>query len=169
MCVCHRTYLRICASSSPVVLTQSPFAQKCRPLYRRFSSKCRSNTLIVLLPLMKPIVSAIEYFGDTLSPRCIWSFCTSPSRISTCFHSHSYRMISLIEYPTSPLRIRNRYFGHHATWYLHSHTACANLLNRLIEYLLQMFRASTTFILKEVFVFRITHAPAQQSWDHQHS
>src|SRR5512136_966242 len=158
MCVCHRTYLRICDSSSPTVLTQYPFAQKGRPQYRRFSSRCRSNTLIALLPLMKPILSAIEYFGGTLSTRWIWSFCTLPARISTYFHSHSCRMISLMDRPTSPLRIRNRYFGHHTTWYLHSHTACANFLNRLIEYLLRMFRVPTTRILKEVFFF-MNHSP----------
>jgi hypothetical protein len=67
-------------------------------------------------------------------------------------------MISRTVRPSCPLRIRNRYFGHHTTWYLHSHTACANFLNRLIEYLLLIFRVPNPN-LKEVFVFRksLTH------------
>ena len=158
MCSCHFTYLRISSSSRPTVLTQYPFAQKCRPQYRRFSSKWWSNTLIALLPLMKPTVSAIENLGGTLSTRWIWSTWTLPSRISTLLHSHNCLMISRTLRPICPVRIRNRYFGHHTTWYLHSQTACANFLNRLIEYLLLIFRVPNPN-LKEVFVFRksLTH------------
>jgi hypothetical protein len=99
------------------------------------------------------VLSAIEYFGGTLSTKWIWSTWTLPSRISTLLHSPNCLMISHTRRPIVPGKIRNRYFGHHTTWYLHSHTACANFLNSLIEYLPLIFRVPNPN-LKEVFVFR---------------
>ena len=149
---CHLTYCLICSSSNPTVLTQYPFAQKCRPQYRFFNFKYVSNILMALLPLTNPTTSDIEYLGGNDSTRWMWSYCTLPSNISIFFHSHSCLIISLAELATSPFNILKRYFGHHTTWYLHSHTACAIFLKSLIEYLLLMSRA--TFLhLKEVFFF----------------
>ena len=51
-------------------------------------------------------------------------------------------MMSRTDLPISPFNILRRYFGHHTTWYLHCHTACANPLNCFTEYLLLMFRAA---------------------------
>ena len=47
----------------------------------------------------------------------------------------------------SPLSIRNRYFGHQALWYLPSYSAFDNFLNCFTEYLLLIFRVTTTQIL----------------------
>ena len=149
---CHRTYLRISSSSRPTVLTQYPFAQKCRPQYRRFSSRCISKILIALLPFRNPTNSETEYFGGIDKTKWIWSICTLPARISTFFHSHSCLMISRTDLPISPLKILNRYFGHQTRWYLHSHTACANFLKSPTEYLPLMFRVTHPH-LSEVFVF----------------
>jgi hypothetical protein len=71
-------------------------------------------------------------------------------------------MISRSDLPTSPLKILNRYFGHHTMWYLHYHTECANFLKSPIEYLPQMFRVTHPH-LREVFLFAnsfSTHQPA---------
>ena len=149
---CHSTYFLIWSSSSPTVLTQYPFAQKCRPQYRRFSSRCLSNILIALLPFTKPTNSDTEYFGGIDTTRWIWSTWILPASISTFFHSHSCFMISRTDLPTSPLRILKRYLGHQTRWYLHSHTACASLLKSLIEYLPLMFRVTHPH-LREVLFF----------------
>lgn len=102
---------------------------------------------MALFPFRKPTASDTEYFGGISNTRWIWSFWMLPSSISICFHSHSYRMISRSDLPMSPFRIRNRYFGHHTIWYLHRHTACDNLLNCFVEYLLGNFRVTTTLFL----------------------
>jgi hypothetical protein len=59
-------------------------------------------------------------------------------------------MISLTDFSTAPLRILNRYLGHHTIWYLHCQIACAHVLKLLIEYLLLIFRV-TILHLEEVF------------------
>ncbi len=125
-----------------------PFAKKYRPQYRFLSSRCISKILIALLPFMKHTASAIEYFGGTDKTKWIWSTWMLPSRISNFFHSHSCRIMSRIERPTSPCKILNRYFGHQTTRYLHSHTACANFLKRFIEYLL-------SFSVRRLFGFTL--------------
>ena len=151
--ICQVTYFFICSSSSPTVLTQYPFAQKCRPQYRFFRSKCRSNTFIALFPFRNPITSATEYFGGNDITKCTWSDWTFPASISIFRHSHNCRMISRIEFAISPFKILNRYFGHHTTWYLQSHTTCANLLNLLMFCLLVMLRV-TNLHLKEAFYIK---------------
>jgi hypothetical protein len=44
-----------------------------------------------------------------------------------------------------------RYFGHQTTWYLHSHTACANFLKSCIEYLLILFRVTARHLRRYSF------------------
>ena len=128
LCLCHFTYFLILSSSRPTVLTQYPLDQKCRPQYLLFSSWCISKILIALLPFKKPMVSDTEYFGGIESTKCIWSSCTLPSKISIFFHSHSCLIIVHNDLLMSPLNILNLYLGHQTIWYLHCHTACANLL-----------------------------------------
>jgi len=107
---------------------------------------------MALFPFRNPTTSDTEYFGGIDNTKWIWSVCTLPSNISTFFHSHSCLNISRTERPISPFIILNRYFGHQIKWYLHSHTACANLLKLLNEYLLLISRV-TRPNLKEVFSF----------------
>lgn len=78
---CHLTYFLICSSSSPTVLTQYTLAQKCRPQYRLFNSKCLSNILIALFPFKKPTTSEIECLGGTERSKGItpWSTTSDPS------------------------------------------------------------------------------------------
>jgi len=102
---------------------------------------------LALFPFKNPTASDTEYFGGIERIRWMWSICTFPSKISILLHVHNCRMISLIDFPTSPLSIRNRYFGHQTIWYLHCHTACDNFLNCFTEYLLLIFRVTTTQIL----------------------
>ena len=147
LCICIFTYSRIWTSSNQTVLTQYPFAQKWRPQYRFFNSRCISKIFMALFPFKNPTVSDIEYFGGIERIRWMWSICTLPSKISIFLHSHNCLMIFLIDFPTSPLSIRNRYFGHQTIWYLHCQTACDNFLNWFIEYLLLIFRVTTTQIL----------------------
>ena len=150
--ICQITYFLICSSFRPTVLTQYPFAQKCRPQYRFFNSKCRSNNLIALFPFRNPITSATEYFGGNEITKWICSIWTFPASISICFHSHSCRMIALRDFPYAPFSILNRYFGHPTTWNLHSQTVCANFCKRLICCLLSMLRV-THHILRRLFLF----------------
>lgn len=120
---------------------------------------------MAIFPFMKPIASDIEYFGGISNTRWMWSTCTLPSSICIFFHSHSCRMISLTDLPISPRSILNRYFGHHTTWYLHCHTACANFLNCFIEYLLLGFRATISLFLREVFIFcKSLSYPHSKAW-----
>lgn len=149
---CHFKYFLICSSFRPTVLTQYPFAQKCRPQYLFFISRYVSNILMALFPFKKPITSDTEYFGEIDTTMWIWSTWTFPSKISTCFHSQSCFIISRTDLPISPFKILNRYFGHHTMWYLHSHTAWDNLLKSPIEYLLSSSRV-THLYLTEVFFF----------------
>ena len=148
---CHLTYFLISSSLRPTVLTQYPFAQKCLPQYRFLSLRCLSNILIAHLPFKKPTTSDTANFGGIDSITCMWSSWIFISRISSLFHSQSCCMISLTDFSTAPLRILNRYLGHHTIWYLHCQIACANLLKLLIEYLLLMVRV-TILHLEEVFV-----------------
>ena len=129
------------------------FDQKCRPQYRFFSSWWWSNIFMALFPFKKPTASDTEYFGGISNTKWIWSIWMLPSRISIFFHSHSCRMISRSDLPIAPFSIRNRYFGHHTIWYLHRHTACANLLNCFIEYLLWTYRVTTTPFLRRYSFF----------------
>src|SRR5210317_61250 len=99
---------------------------------------------MALLPFRKPTASETEYLGGISRTKWIWSVWMLPSRILIFFHSHSCRISSLTVFPISPRSIRYRYFRHQTTWYLHCHTACANLLNCFIEYLLLGFRATIT-------------------------
>ena len=92
--------------------------------------------------------SETEYFGGIDNTMWIWSNWILPSRISIFLHSHNCRNISRTDSPISPRNIRNQYFGHHTTWYLHCHTACANFLNWFIEYLLMAFRVTTALFLR---------------------
>ena len=147
---CHVTYFFIFSSSKPTVLTQYPVAQKCRPQYRFFSSICLSNSLMALFPFRNPITSDIANFGGTQITKCTWSDCILPAKISIFFHSHSCRSISRNVLPICPCNILKRYFGHHTTWYLHSHTACASFLNCLMFSLLLMLRVTHQH-LKEAF------------------
>jgi hypothetical protein len=156
--LCQRTYLRIFSSSRPTVLTQYPFAQKCRPQYLFFRSRYVSKSLIALFPFRKPTASDIEYLGGTDKTRWIWSNWTLPSTISILFHSHSCRIISRTESLSSPLRILKRYLGHQTMWHLHSHTACANFLKSCIEYLLILSRV-TTWHLRRYSFFSNLYSP----------
>src|SRR5210317_2278868 len=156
---CHLTYFRILSSSRPTVLTQYPLAQKCLPQYRFLSSRCLSKILIAHFPFKKPIASDTEYFGGIDMTRCTWSSTTLIARISSFFHSHSWIRISLTESCTPPLKILNRYFGHHTIWYLHCQIACANLLKSVIEYLLLSF-GSPTRILRRYSFYVTTMLPA---------
>ena len=155
---CHLTYFLTLSSSRPTVLTQYPLAQKCRPQYRFLSSKCMSNILMALFPFKKPTASDIEYLGGTDKTKWIWSVCTLPSIISIRFHSHNWRIISRTDFLSSPDNTLKRYFGHQTTWYLHSHTACANLLKLCIEYLLNLFRVTARHLRRYSF-FSNTKSP----------
>ena len=154
-CNCHFTYFLIFSSSKPTVLTQYPFAQKCLPQYRFFKSTCISNILMALFPFRKPTISEIEYFGGTDMTKWMWSLCTLPSNISTRFHSHNCLMMARTDRAISPRSILNRYFGHQTTWYLHSHTACANLLKSFIIYLLLMLGSPSPYIIRRYFYYAI--------------
>ena len=147
---CHRTYFLISSSLRPTVLTQYPFAQKCLPQYRFLRLRCLSNILIAHLPFKKPTTSDTANLGGIDSITCTWSSWIFISRISSFFHSQSCFMISFTDFSIAPLRILNRYVGHHTIWYVHCQIACAHLLNLLIEYLLLMVRV-TIFHLEEVF------------------
>jgi hypothetical protein len=107
--------------------------------------------LMALLPFKNPTISDTDYFGGIDNTRWTWSFCTLPSNPSIFFHSHSCLIISRADLPTSPVKILNLYFGHHTKWYLQSYTACANLLNLPIEYLLFLLE-SPIYYIKEVFI-----------------
>ena len=108
---------------------------------------------MALFPFKNPTASDTEYFGGISNTRWMWSTWILPSSISICFHSHNYRMISRTDFPMSPFNTRNRYFGHQTICYLHIHTACANLLNCFIEYLLWIFRATTTLFLRRYSLY----------------
>ena len=149
---CHLTYVRILSSSRPTVLTQYPFAQKCRPQYRFFRSKCLSNILMAHFPFRNPTTSDTECLGGTERTRWTWSSCTLISIISIFFHLHNWIKNSFTDSDTVPFSILNRYLGQKTTWYLHCHKACANFLNSLIEYLLFASRV-TARDDKEVFIF----------------
>jgi hypothetical protein len=93
---------------------------------------------------------------DSITCRCSsWIFI---SRISSLCLSQSCFYDSLNRLFYCPLRILNRYLGHHTIWYLHCQIACANLLNLLTEYLLLMFRA-TILHLNEVFFYANVNHP----------
>jgi hypothetical protein len=149
---CHRMYFLICSSFRPAVLTQYSRVRECLPQYRFFSSGCLSKILMALLPFRNPTASETECFGGIRSTKCTWSICTFPSIISKSLHWLRSRIVSLTDFPVSPFRIRNRYFGHHAKLYLHSRTACADFLKSLIECLILIFRV-TRLKLEEVFDF----------------
>ena len=151
-CRCHFTYFRIFSSSRPIVLTQYPFAQKCRPQYRFFKSKCLSNIFMAHFPFRNPITSDTECLGGIESTRWTCSSYTFISKISSFFHSQSCVINSFTDSCTVPFRILNLYFGQKAIWYLHCHTACANFSKLLIEYLLFIFRVATRDN-REVFFF----------------
>ena len=148
---CHLTYFLICSSFRYTVLTQYPLAYKCRPV-SSFQFQMSVEYLNSTFSFQKPTTSEIECLGRTQRSKWTWSACTFPSNISIFFHSHNCFIISRTELPTPPVKILNRYFGHHTIWYLHSHTACANLLKCFIDYLLLKFRVTYPF-LKEVFFF----------------
>ena len=63
---------------------------------------------MALFPFKKPTASDTEYFGGIERIRWMWSICTFPSKISIFLHSHSCRMISLIDFPTLPLSCYQR-------------------------------------------------------------
>lgn len=149
---CHFTYFRIFSSSRPTVLTQYPFAQKCRPQYRFFRSRCLSNIFMAHFPFRNPTTSDTEYLGGMERTRWTWSSCTFISKISSFFHPQSCVMNSITDSRTGPFKILNLYLGQKAMWYLHCQTACAIFLNSLIEYLLFVSRV-TTRDNKEVFIF----------------
>lgn len=107
---CHLTYIFICSSFKPIVLTQYPFAQKCLPQYCFFNSRCILNTLTALLPFKNPTTSEIEYFGGIDKTKCIWSTSTLPANISNCFHSYNCLIISHTILAIFPFKILNRYF-----------------------------------------------------------
>ena len=156
---CHLTYFLIFSSSSPMVLTQYPFAQKCLPQYRLSNSRCLSKIFMAHLPFKKPVTSETDNFGGIDITRCTWSFWTFISRISSFFHSHSCFIISQTDFLTAPFRILNRYFGHQTMWYLQSQIACANFLKSFIEYLL-LSSGSPTPILWRYSFFVTTTLPA---------
>ncbi len=158
---CHLTYFLIFSSFRPTVLTQYPFAQKCLPQYRFFKPIFVSNIFMALFPFRKPTTSATEYFGGNDITKWIWSICTLPSNIYTFFHSHNCLIISRTDLATSPFNILNLYFGHHTIWYLHSHTACANLLKSLIEYLLLIFRVTPYILRRYSFYANLNHYPTR--------
>ena len=150
---CHFTYFRIFSSLRPIVLTQYPFAQKCRPQYHFFRSKCLSNIFMAHFPFRNPITSDTEYLGGMERIRWTWSSCTFISKISSFFQPQSWVINSFTDSCTEPFRILNRYFGQKAMWYLHCHIACADLLNSLMTNTsLFVFRV-TTRNNKGVFIF----------------
>jgi hypothetical protein len=123
-----------------------------------------TKILIALFPFMKPTASESEYFGGTERTKWIWSTWMLPSRISIFFHSHSCRIMSRMERPISPRKILNRYFGHQTTWYLHSHTACDNLLNRFTEYLLFTLRVPYPYLKGGIFFCNSLWIPHSKAW-----
>ena len=156
---CHFTYFRIFSSPSPTVLTQYPFAQKWRPLYRFFNSRCLSKILIAHFPFRNPLISDTANFGGIDMTKCTWSSKTFISNISSFFRSHDCCRISSSGFFIAPRRILNRYFWHQTICYLHSQIACPNLLKLLIEYLLLSFE-SPTYILRRYYLFVTTKLPA---------
>jgi hypothetical protein len=104
--------------------------------------------------------------GGTDNTRWIWSSCTLPSNISICLHSHSCRIISRTDFRTDFVSILNRYFGHHTRWYLHSHTACANLLKSCIEYLLILFRVTARHLRRYSLLCKVKSLtyPHSKAW-----
>ena len=106
--------------------------------------------------LQNAMASEIGYFGGIARRRWIWPIWTFPSKISLVRHSQSRHIISRSDLPISPLKILNRYFVHHATWYLYCQMACARFLNCFIEYLLLILRVTILKNLMEVFFFRKT-------------
>ena len=148
----HFTYLRIFSSSSPTVLTQYPFAQKCLPQYLFLSSRCLSKILMAHFPFRNPTVSDTANYGGMERTKCTWSSWTLISIISRFFHSHNWVKISLTDFWTAPSKILNRYLGHHTIWYLHCQIACANLLKLLIEYLLFPFGSPTHILRRYSFL-----------------
>ncbi len=117
--VCQVTYCFIFSSSKPTVLTQYPFAQKCRPQYLFFKFICLSNIFIALFPLRKPTTSDAEYLGGKDITRCTWSNWTLPAKISIFFHSHSCRMIARTEFATSPFNILTAIEMPRPSWLIH--------------------------------------------------
>ena len=87
-------------------------------------------------PFQNPTTSDTENLGGIDTIMWTWSSWTFISSSSSFFHSQSWRKISSTDCCNAPFIILNRYFGHHIIWYLHCHTACANFLKSLIEYLL---------------------------------
>jgi hypothetical protein len=53
-----------------------------------------------------------------------------------------------------------RYLGHQIKWYLHCQTACANLLNSLIEYLLVQFFGPPSRRIRRYSILVTTKLPA---------
>ena len=146
---CHFIYCLVCSSSSPTVLTQYPFAQKCLSRCRFFIPTYLSKIFIALLPFRNPTTSEIEYFGGNNNTGWIWSFCTLPSNIFIFFHSHNSLIISRTDLPTSPFKTSKRNFWHYTIWYLP--IACANLLKSFITYLLLII-GSPSYILRRYFL-----------------
>jgi len=100
----------------PVVLTQYPSAQKCRPQYSLFSSLSIVKTLMALFTFRNPITSEITCFKENDSTKWVRSVWTFSSNISTSFHAHSCLMLSRTDFSTSPFKIPNWTFGHQTRW-----------------------------------------------------
>ena len=116
------------------------------------------------LAFKNPIASDMEYFGGMDKTRWIWSTWMFPSRMSIFLHSHNCLRISLKDRPSSPSRMRKRYFGHQIIWYLHCHTACANLLNCFTEYLPLPLRVTTLKLMEVFFLCKSLSYPLSKAW-----
>ena len=120
---------------------------------------------------------SVEYFDGTLSFQKsnalgYWKFRRNRdnhihmvfldiiSKISNFFHSHNCLKMSSTDCCKVPFRILNRYLGHQIKWYLHCHTACANLLNSLIEYLLVPFFGPPSRRIRRYSILVTTNLPA---------
>lgn len=101
---------------------------------------------MALFPFTKPTNLDTVYLGGIATTKWIWSIWTSSANISTYFHAHNYRMMSLIQLPTSPSISRYRYLGHQTKWYLQCQIACAKLLKSLFAYLLRCLGSPTRIL-----------------------
>ena len=72
--------------------------------------------------------------GGMLTNICIWSGHTSPSIISTPFHWHNFRNISLISNRFSSKNTFRLYFGAKTMWYLQFHDVCAKILLSMVSF-----------------------------------
>ena len=161
------------------VLVEKPMALNIADAqeYKNRSRKANKIVMVDYMLRFNPIIMAIKALGnkglfgelrraavenyaqdESLNPgHWFWDHSISGG----IFVEHGVHFFDLInsftDSWTTPFRILNRYLGQNATWYLHCHIACADLLYPLIEYLFFVSRV-TTRDDREVFIFGHHHS-----------